>query len=71
MSNLGTPPAEWLAETFEFEYCAECGGDACHHMAIPFLGNWFALCRYPPVAAGDDVQMHPVIQSYRGQEVEL
>jgi hypothetical protein len=39
MSNLQTPAAEWLAETFEFEYCAECGGDAEHHTAIPFMGN--------------------------------
>ncbi len=29
MSNLHMPPNEWLAELFEFEYCADCGGDAC------------------------------------------
>ena len=48
MSNLTTPAAEWLADLFEFEYCAECGGDACDHTAIPFLGNWFARCNKEP-----------------------
>jgi hypothetical protein len=33
-------PSEWLERLFEFEYCAECGGDAndhemCLYSALP------------------------------------
>jgi hypothetical protein len=66
MSNLSTPPDEWLADLFEYEYCAECGGDACHHTAIPFMGNWFARCDYPP-AEDDDATPHPIIAAYRAE----
>lgn len=62
MSNLHIPPDEWLAELFESEYCAECSGDACHHTAIPFLGNWFARCNHAP--AGDGTP-NPIIAAYR------
>lgn len=41
---LGQTAEEWLAEAFEFEYCAECGLDEDKHIAIMFMGNWFALC---------------------------
>lgn len=44
MSNLDLRPAQWLKETFAFQYCAECGGDAEHHKAVPFMSNWFAQC---------------------------
>lgn len=44
MSNLNIPPDKWLEELFECEYCSDCGGDAEDHIAIPFLGNWFARC---------------------------
>ena len=47
MSNLHIAPEKWLEEMFECEYCAECGGDAEDHTAIPFLGNWFARCNRP------------------------
>lgn len=47
MSNLTIPPEQWLKEMFEFEYCAECGGDAQDHDAVPFGGNWFARCKHP------------------------
>jgi hypothetical protein len=60
-SNLTTPASQWLAETFEFEFCEECGGDACHHTAVPFMGNWFARCDYPPA---EDGTPHPVITAY-------
>ncbi|MCD6056521.1 MAG: hypothetical protein K0Q89_51 [Thermomicrobiales bacterium] len=50
MSNLNIPGATWLQEQFEHEYCAECHGDAPHHVAIPFMGNWFARCRQPIAA---------------------
>lgn len=54
--------ATWLVELFEYEYCAECGGDAEHHTAVPLFGNWFARCDYPP---DDDGNYHPVIASFR------
>ena len=38
-------PEQWLEELFEFEYCAECGGDVEDHDAIVFMGNWFARCK--------------------------
>jgi len=53
--------ATWLAEQFEFEYCAECGGDACHHTMLVGLDP-FARCDYPPA---DDGTSHPVILAYR------
>lgn len=43
--NLDQAPESWLEEQFEYEYCHECGGDAEHHDAAPFMGNWFAKCK--------------------------
>ena len=39
-------PEEWLERLFEFEYCAECGGDAADHEVclVPGIGNYFARC---------------------------
>jgi hypothetical protein len=54
----------FLAELFAFEYCAECGGDACHHTAVPFLGHWFARCDYAPA---DDGTPHQTVAAYRAQ----
>ena len=62
MSNLNIPAAEWLAEQFECEYCAECGGDQRHHTAAPFMGNWFARCDFAPA---DDGAPHPHVQKDR------
>ncbi len=45
MSNLNIPFEQWLKKLFEYEYCAECHGDAVDHDAIPFNGNWFARCK--------------------------
>jgi hypothetical protein len=82
MSNLTIPPADWLAELFEFEYCAECGGDAEHHTAIPFLGNWFARCDYPPNDTADHLpgddggplheceRFHPTIRAFHRAKTE-
>ena len=41
-------PEEWLEQLFEFEYCAECGGDAADHEVclVPGIGNYFARCRW-------------------------
>lgn len=63
MSNLTIPAREWLAQQFETEYCAECGGDACHHTAVPFNDNWFARCNHPPTVDG----MAPTIQKWHHQ----
>lgn len=62
MGNLNIPARQWLSELFEYEFCAECGGDACHHTAVPFMGNWFARCDHP---ANDDGEMSPVVKAYR------
>jgi len=60
--NLDENPTEWLEHLFEDEYCAECGGDTTHHTPIPFMGNWFARCDYPP---DEDGNLHPLIVQYR------
>jgi len=49
----GRTAEEFLEKLFEFEYCAECGGDVEDHDAIPMnLGHysgwqilWFARCK--------------------------
>ena len=42
-------PEEWLESLVEFEYCAECGGDAEDHevCVVPGVGTYFARCRRP------------------------
>ena len=44
---MSETPEEWLESLFEFEYCAECGGDAKDHEVclVPGIGNYFARCR--------------------------
>ena len=64
MGNLNEPTNKWLKRLFADEFCAECGGDAEHHTAIPFMGNWFARCDYPPSENGDQ---HPVVRKYRAR----
>ena len=61
--NLSISAPDWLAELFESEYCAECGGDAEHHTAVPFLGNWFARCDYP--CDDETGAVHPIITKFR------
>jgi hypothetical protein len=41
----GLTGAEWMRELFEYENCEECGKDQRNHVAVPFLGNWFAACK--------------------------
>jgi hypothetical protein len=55
--------AQWLESQFEFEYCAECSGDARHHTALEVFGQGFARCDFPP----DDETgaPHPVIAAFR------
>ena len=62
---MDTPPCRWLRELFEWELCAECGGDARHHTAVPLLGNWFARCDYPPT---EDGEYDPTSREYRKAE---
>ena len=39
---------EFLEELFEYEYCAECGGDAEDHIvALDVLGLFHAHCLKP------------------------
>jgi hypothetical protein len=64
MGNLNESADQWLKRLFEDEFCSECGGDAEHHTAVPFMGNWFARCDYPP-AENDD--WHPVVRKYRAR----
>lgn len=63
----GMTGASWLAELFEYEYCAECGGDAQHHTAVPLpiAGEPFARCDYPTDAEGN---YHPTIAAFRMAE---
>jgi hypothetical protein len=63
MGNLNRKPEEWLRSQFEFSYCEECGGDAEHHTAVPFMGNWFARCDYPPNE--ETGELHPVVRAFR------
>lgn len=55
MGNLGEDPQEWLERLFSDEYCAECGGDAPDHEAVPFMGNWFARCLRLPIPDASEV----------------
>lgn len=55
---------DWLLNQFECEFCAECGGDAQHHTAVPFFGSWFARCDCP---SDDDGLMHPTISRFRAE----
>ena len=50
-------PEEWLERLFEFEFCAECGGDAVDHEVciVPGIGTYFACClRAEKSENGDD-----------------
>ena len=46
---MSETPEKWLERLFEFEYCAECGGDAADHEVclVPGIGNYFARCKPP------------------------
>jgi hypothetical protein len=57
-----TDPAQWLIDLFEYEYCAECGGDAQHHTVVSVLDNPFARCDYPTDADG---RQNIIVAAYR------
>ncbi len=63
-----TQEQKWLTETFEFEYCHECGGDAEHHEVLNVFGNPFARCKFEP---NDDGSPHPEIQEFRTGQNQL
>jgi hypothetical protein len=57
MNVISETPETWLRELFEFEYCAECGGDAEDHEVciVPGMGTFFARClRVLPANAPTD-----------------
>lgn len=47
-------PADWLADLFEYETCAECGGDSQDHEVclVPGMGTFFARCLRPDKGDG-------------------
>src|SRR6476620_4490023 len=53
---MSETPEEWLERLFEFEYCAECGGDAVDHevFLVPGIGTYFARCRRQHGVGDDD-----------------
>jgi hypothetical protein len=54
----GLTRQEWLDMMFEFEYCAECGGDADDHDCInSAVGTFFARCKYPRSDTLSDEEM--------------
>jgi len=50
----GLTAHRWAKELFEFEYCAECGGDVKDHTYALLLGHWFARCITVPSKAAID-----------------
>lgn len=50
LTQDGQSAADWLEDMFEFELCAECGGDACdHEVDLDILGLFHATCLHPPL----------------------
>ncbi len=46
----GRTAQEFLEDLFEYEYCAECGGDAEDHIVVlDVLGLFHAYCLNHPV----------------------
>ena len=56
---MSESPEEWLGRLFEFEFCAECGGDAEDHEVciVPGMGTYFARCLRAVV--GDETDGDP------------
>lgn len=62
-------PEEFLEHLFEDEYCAECGGDAQHHLVLsdfPFPDTFFAKCKFEPDEKTGT--LHPVIAAFRKEQ---
>jgi len=46
----GRTAQQFLEELFEYEYCAECAGDAEEHIVVlDVLGLFYAYCLKPPI----------------------
>lgn len=50
----GLTAYRWAEELFEFEYCAECGGEVRDHTYALLLGHWLARCKAVPSKAAID-----------------
>ena len=59
-TTMTETPEEWLEDLFEFEYCAECGGDAEDHEVciVPGMGTYFAHCNRAVCEAVSDDEPH-------------
>ena len=64
--GMNESPSRWLVGLFEYEYCAECGGDVQHHTVCVVMGNYFARCDYPPTVE-TGWEQHPVIKAFRSE----
>ena len=58
---MSETPEAWLEQLFEFEFCAECGGDAEDHVVclVPGIGNYFARCLREDVASSSETRVRP------------
>jgi hypothetical protein len=46
----GRTAQQLLADLFEYEYCADCGGDVeDHSVVLDVLGLFHAYCLKPPI----------------------
>ena len=46
----GRTTQQFLEDLFEYEYCAECGGDTEDHIVmLDGLGLYHAFCLKPPI----------------------
>jgi hypothetical protein len=46
----GRTAQQFLEDLFEYEYCAECGGDTADHtVMLDVLGLFHAHCLKPPI----------------------
>ena len=57
-ANMPMMP-KWLVDLFEYEYCAECGGDDVDHIPCdgPF-GLPFAMCKFAPLDPSKTIFRH-------------
>jgi hypothetical protein len=58
---MSETPEAWLEQLFEFEFCAECGGDANDHEVciIPGVGTYFARCLREDEANSSETRVRP------------
>lgn len=42
---------QFMCDLFRFEFCEECHKGARGHVAVPFMGGWFAACKKAPEGA--------------------